>query len=65
MKRYRVCVDYTTTCDIFIEARNEESAANKAEKYVRTKKGIEEIIAKCMFSNIPYGIEVVLVAEDN
>jgi len=38
MKRYRVVLDYITTCDVIVDARDEESAQRKVERYVGMRK---------------------------
>ena len=52
MKKYEVIMDYVMTATIVVEARNEESACNKAARYVHTKNGFERYIAQAAPLNV-------------
>ncbi|MBQ9041437.1 MAG: hypothetical protein IJ111_01315 [Eggerthellaceae bacterium] len=63
MKKYRVVVDYVTTVDVIVDARDEESAENKVVRYIETVRGAENAVDNMAYN--PEGLEVVFVEEDS
>lgn len=52
MKRYEVVMDYVMTATIVVEARNEESACNKAGRFVHTRRGFDEYLKVAAHRNV-------------
>ena len=54
MRKYEVIVDYTMTAAIVVEARDEESARNKAARFIHTKKGFDEYVKTAAPLNVSW-----------
>jgi len=63
MRKYRVVVDYVTTIDVIVDARNEESAENKVIRFIETERGAEKTIDNMSYN--PEGLEIAFVEEHN
>lgn len=63
MKRYAVVVDYVTTVNVLVDARDEYSAANKVARYINTRKGAHRAIEN-MIDNWEGGLEIACVFEE-
>lgn len=61
MKKYRVVVDYITTVDVIVDARDGESAESKVIRFLETERGSERAIDSMAFN--PEGLEVVFAEE--
>jgi len=55
MRKYEVTVDYVCTATIVVEARDAESAENKAWRYVHSRKGFDEYIRVAAPRNVLFG----------
>lgn len=55
MKKYEVIMDYVMTATIVVEARDEDSAANKAWRFVHSRKGFDEYVRIAAPGNVLFG----------
>lgn len=55
MKKYEVVMDFVCTARIVVEARNAESAENKAWRYVHSRKGFDEYLKVAAPRNVLFG----------
>ena len=55
MKKYEVIMDYVMTATIVVEARDEESAGNKAWRHVHSRKGFDEYVKVAAPRNVLFG----------
>ncbi len=55
MKKYEVVMDYVMTATIVVEARDAESAENKAWRYVHSRKGFDNYVKVAAPRNVLFG----------
>ena len=53
--KYEVAMDFVCTATIVVEARNSESAENKAWRFVHSRKGFDEYIRVAAPRNVLFG----------
>lgn len=64
MRKYEVIMDYVMTATIVVEARDEQSAENKAWRHVHSRKGFEEYIRVAAPRNVKLGSKSVACGID-
>lgn len=55
MKKYAVTLDYVMTATVLVEAKDAESAENKAWRHVHCKKGFDEYVKVAAPNNVLFG----------